>query len=168
MVSGSFSAKVMSERDGNNGEIAIIITSNPKILGGIIMTSSDIVITTSRSLPEILSGIEQQVRELKQDTKQQISGLRQDISALQSQTLEMSNAIYRIEVRQEALADKMDFTLWFMGICFAAMTILVVIAPGIRRFWHEVFAPIPKPEDIEQRIMSKVDALIDEKLSRLS
>ena len=138
------------------------------------MTSSDIVITTSRSLPEILAEIDGQLEKITA----RLDGIEQRQMNFERETDKRFDAVgtqlSRIEGNQLVLAERMsdlnsklDFSMWFIGMCFAAMAILVVLAPGIRQFWREVFAPLPKSEELEQRILSRVEGLIDEKISRL-
>ncbi len=115
------------------------------------MTSSDVIIRTQRTLPEVLAEINGQLVSINKRLDEQQSQLNR----IQQQLGILENNQILLGERMNILNSKVDFAMWFIGICFAAMAILVVVAPSIRRFWQEVFPPMPD-----------IDKLIDEKIAQ--
>lgn len=115
------------------------------------MTSSDVIIRTQRTLPEVLAEINGQLVSINKRLDEQQSQLNR----IQQQLGILENNQILLGERMNILNSKVDFAMWFIGICFAAMAILVVVAPSIRRFWQEVFPPMPD-----------IDKLIDEKVAQ--
>lgn len=115
------------------------------------MTSNDVIIRTQRTLPEVLAEINGQLVSINKRLDEQQSQLNR----IQQQLGILENNQILLGERMNILNSKVDFAMWFIGICFAAMAILVVVAPSIRRFWQEVFPPMPD-----------IDKLIDEKIAQ--
>ena len=103
------------------------------------MTSSDVIIRTQRTLPEVLAEINGQLVSINKRLDEQQSQLNR----IQQQLGILENNQILLGERMNILNSKVDFAMWFIGICFAAMAILVVVAPSIRRFWQKVFPPMP-------------------------
>ena len=114
------------------------------------MTSSDVIIRTQRTLPEVLAEINGQLVQIntrldgiekQQDNYERAADKRLDAISLQLSRIEGNQLL--LSGRLDNLDSKVDFAMWVIGICFAAMAILVVVAPSIRRFCQKVFPPMP-------------------------